>query len=172
MGVGETPAPVLYLCIGRFTGQAVNRISAVARVSRSKAVELWEGLARVHHCMTAALEADMMPQAGIPLGWYEVLVNLERAPGQILRFQDLARVSGITDSGASRRLEQMIKAGLIDRKTCPSDGRGVNAHLTKKGKAAYEKAHEVFLRSIERNIANHLQADEADAMHMALSRLP
>ena len=142
------------------------------KVSRAKAVELYEGLARVHHCMTAALEADMLPQAGIPLGWYEVLAHLDRAPGEMLRFQDLARVAGITDSGASRRLEQMIKAGLIDRKTCPTDRRGVNAHLTKKGKAAYEKAHVVFLRSVERNIASYLQPEEADAMHQALSRLP
>lgn len=142
------------------------------KVSRAKAVELWEGLSRVHGCMTAALEADMLPQAGIPLGWYEVLSHLGRAPGQMLRFQDLAREAGITDSGASRRLEQMIKAGLIDRQTCPSDRRGVNAHLTKKGKAAYERAHVVFLRSVERNIASHLQPDEAEAMHLALSRLP
>ena len=142
------------------------------RVSRAKAVELWEGLARVHHCMTAALEADMLPQGGIPLGWYEVLAHLNDAPGEILRFQDLARVAGITDSGASRRIEQMIKAGLIDRKTCPTDRRGVNAHMTKKGRAAFEKAHTVFLRSVERNIASHLQPDEAAAMHQALSRLP
>jgi DNA-binding MarR family transcriptional regulator len=144
----------------------------VERVSRAKAVELWEGLARVHHCMTAALEADMLPQGGIPLGWYEVLAHLNDAPGEILRFQDLARVAGITDSGASRRIEQMIKAGLIDRKTCPTDRRGVNAHMTKKGRAAFEKAHTVFLRSVERNIASHLQPDEAAAMHQALSRLP
>ena len=55
---------------------------------------------------------------------------------------------GITDSGASRRIEQMIKAGLIDRHSCPADRRGVYAHLTEKGKAAYEKAYAVFVRSL------------------------
>jgi len=37
---------------------------------------MWEGLARVHSSMTAALEHDMVPEAGMPLAWYEVLLNL------------------------------------------------------------------------------------------------
>jgi DNA-binding MarR family transcriptional regulator len=146
-------------------------MSAVAKVSRTKAVQVWEGLARAHSSLTSALEKDMLPEAGIPLVWYEVLRNLSRAPQESMRFQDLARVAGITDSGASRRLDQMIKADLIDRLSCPTDGRGVYAHLTPKGKAAFEKAHVVFLRSLERNLSSHLQPDEAEQIQAALARL-
>jgi DNA-binding MarR family transcriptional regulator len=89
----------------------------------------------------------------------------------MLRFQDLARIEGLTDSGASRRLNQMINAGLIDRHSCPTDRRGVYAHLTDKGRETYEKAHTVFLRSLERNLGSHLQPGEADLVHAALSRL-
>ena len=42
-------------------------MSAVSKVSRAKAVQLWEGLARAHSTMTAALEKDMLPEAGVPL---------------------------------------------------------------------------------------------------------
>ena len=101
--------------------------------------------------MTAALERDMVPEAGMPLAWYEVLLHLSRAPGGMLRYQDLAHVAGITNSGASRRLEQMTKAGLIERRSCPTDRRGVFAHLTAKGEAGFKKAHRVFLNSLERN---------------------
>jgi DNA-binding MarR family transcriptional regulator len=65
----------------------------------------------------------------------------------------------------------MIKADLIDRLSCPTDGRGVYAHLTPKGKAAFEKAHVVFLRSLERNLSSHLQPDEAEQIQAALARL-
>ncbi|TAN34640.1 MarR family transcriptional regulator [bacterium] len=146
-------------------------MSAVTKVSQTKAVQVWEGLARLHSTMTAALEQDMLPKAGIPLGWYQVLAHLHHAPGAMLRFQDLARVAGITDSGASRRLEQMIKARLIDRRSCPTDRRGVYAHLTERGTAAYEKAHAVFLRSLNRNLGSQLEPDEADVMNAALSRI-
>ncbi len=89
----------------------------------------------------------------------------------MLRFQDLARIEGITDSGVSRRLNQMIKAGLIDRHSCPTDRRGVFAHLTEKGSEAYEKAHAVFLRSLDRNLATLLKPGEAEAVSAALGRL-
>jgi DNA-binding MarR family transcriptional regulator len=146
-------------------------MSAVSKVSQAKAVRLWEGLSRVHTTMTAAIERDMLPEAGMPLGWYEVLAHLSRAPQGLMRYQDLAKVSGITDSGASRRLEQMVRAGLIDRQSCPTDRRGVYAHLTPAGRAGFEKAHAVFLRSLNRNLGRHLESGEADAVNAALSRL-
>jgi DNA-binding MarR family transcriptional regulator len=143
----------------------------VAKLSGAKAVQLWEGISRAHNSMTAAIEKEMLPKTGINLGWYEVLAHLRAAPNAMLRFQDLARIEGITDSGASRRLNQMIKAGLIDRHSCPTDRRGVYAHLTDKGRAAYEKAHTVFLRSLDDNLGTILEPGEAEAVSAALSRL-
>jgi DNA-binding MarR family transcriptional regulator len=146
-------------------------MSAVSKVSQAKAVQLWEGLARAHSTMTAAIERDMQPDAGMPLAWYEVLAHLSRAPEGVMRYQDLAKVAGISDSGASRRLEQMVKAGLIDRQSCPTDRRGVFAHMTPAGHAGFERAHAVFLRSLHRNLGRHLESGEAETMSDALSRL-
>jgi DNA-binding MarR family transcriptional regulator len=149
----------------------MNRITPVTRLTGTKAVQLWEGIARAHSSMTSAIEKDMLPKTGIPLAWYEVLAHLRRAPNEMLRFQDLARIEGLTDSGASRRLNQMIKAGLIDRHSCPTDRRGVYAHLTEKGRTAYEKAHTVFLHSLDRNLSTLLEPGEAEAVSTALARL-
>lgn len=146
-------------------------MSPVSKVSRAKALELWEVLCRAHGAMRAAIEKDMTPDAGMPTAWYEVLLHLTRAPQGLMRYQDLAKVAGLSDSGASRRLEQMVNAGLIDRQSCPSDRRGVYAHITAAGQAGFEKAHAVFLRSLERNLASHLEPDDADAMSAALARL-
>ena len=143
----------------------------MARLSGAKAEQVWEEILRAHCSVTAAIEKDLLPQTGLQLGWYQVLAHLSHAPNSMLRFQDLARVAGITDSGASRRLNQMIKAGFIDRHLCDSDRRGVYAHLTEKGKHAYTKAHAVFLKSLDRNLSTHLQPGEADAVHAALARL-
>ena len=140
-------------------------------VSQAKAVQLWDGLARAHSSMSAALERDMVPEAGMPLAWYEVLRHLSDASGGMLRYQELARVAGITNSGASRRLDQMTKAGLIERRSCPTDRRGVFAHITGKGETAFSRAHAVFLRSLERNFGSQVQPQEADVISAALSRL-
>jgi DNA-binding MarR family transcriptional regulator len=143
----------------------------VPKLTSAKAEQVWEGILKAHCSMTAAIEKDLFPKTGLQLGWYQVLAHLSHAPNSMLRFQDLARVAGITDSGASRRLNQMIKAGLIDRHLCESDRRGVYAHLTDKGKSAYTKAHAVFLRSLDRNLGSQLHPGEADLVQAALSKL-
>jgi DNA-binding MarR family transcriptional regulator len=143
------------------------------KATRSSNVEqIWEGLARVHSSMTAALEHDMVPEAGMPLAWYEVLLNLSRSPGGMMRYQDLARVAGITNSGASRRLEQMTRAGLIERRSCPTDRRGVFAHMTTKGQAAFKTAYKIFVNSLERNLGTMLKQGDAELISAALSKLP
>lgn len=143
----------------------------MAKLTGNKAEQVWEGISRAHCSMAAAIEKDMLPKVGIQLGWYEVLSQLNQSPDGRLRFQDLARVVGISDSGASRRLNQMLKAGLIERILCPSDRRGVYAHLTDKGRTTYAKAHAVFVRSLERAMGNQLESDEAEFVREALSRL-
>ena len=140
-------------------------------VSETSGTKLWEGLTRAHHVMTAALEKDMLPEAGMPLAWFEVLHHLSSAPDGAMRFQELARVSGITDSGASRRLDQMIKAGLIERRSCPTDRRGVFAHITARGAAAYKRGHAVFVRSLRRNLVSQLEPQEIEALRASLERL-
>ena len=142
----------------------------MAKHTGNNAEQVWEGISRAHCSIAAAIEKDMLPKAGIALGWYEVLAHLSQAPDRRLRFQDLARVVGISDSGASRRLDQMIKAGLIERFVCASDRRGVYALLSDKGRQTYTKAHAVFVRSLERNL-RQLEPGEAELVHTALSRL-
>src|SRR5713226_6099240 len=153
--------------------QAPPTISAVKRATRSATVaQVWEGVARAHVSMSAALERDLVPDAGMPLAWYEVLLHLSRAPDGMMRYQDLARVAGITNSGASRRLEQMTRAGLIERRSCPTDRRGVFAHMTPKGEAGFKTAQRVFLNSLERNFGASLKPGDAELISSALSKLP
>ena len=148
------------------------RICAVKSGARSSSVaKMWEGLTRAYSSMSAAIERDMVPEAGMPLAWYEVLLHLSRSEGGMMRYQELAKVAGITNSGASRRLEQMTKAGLIERRSCATDRRGVFAHVTLKGEAAFAKAHSVFVSSLESNFGGKLKAGEADQISAALSRL-
>jgi DNA-binding MarR family transcriptional regulator len=66
----------------------------------------------------------------------------------------------------------MTKAGLIERRSCPTDRRGVFAHITTKGEAAFKTAHKVFLSSLERNLGTGLKPGDAELITAALSKLP
>ena len=149
----------------------MNTMCDVTKASQARALEVWECLSRMHASISAALEREMPPQAGITLGWYVVLAKLKQAPGEMLRFQNLAHEAGLTESGASRRLEQMLKAGLIERLSCPTDKRGVYAHITVIGNRAYAKAHAVFVASLDRNLGRQLRGADAEEIQAALSRL-
>src|ERR1051326_1769961 len=123
----------------------------MARTTAGDTTRLWECLSHAHNLMISALEKDFVPQAGMPLAWFEVLHRLSVAPDGLLRYQDVARDLGISDSGASRRLDQMTRAGLIDRQSCPTDRRGVYAHITGKGRESFKRANAVFVRSLKKN---------------------
>jgi DNA-binding MarR family transcriptional regulator len=151
---------------------AARTIGAVKKARTSNVAQVWEGVERAHSTMSAALERDMLPEAGMPLAWYEVLLHLSRAEGGLMRYQDLARCAGISNSGASRRLEQMTRSGLIERRLCATDRRGVFAHITTRGEAAFAKAHNVFLGSLERNFGASLKAEDAEVISATLSKLP
>src|SRR5260370_1060631 len=117
------------------------------------------------------LNATLEGRVPDPMGGGKELLSLTRSPGGLMRYQALARVAGVSNIGASRRLEQMTKAGLIERRSSPTDRRGVFAHISAKGEAPYKTAHKVFLTSLERNFGTALKKADAELISAALPRL-
>jgi len=60
---------------------------------------------------------------------------------------------------------------LIDRLSCPTDRRGVFAHITPHGTAAYNRGHAVFARSLRRNLTSQLEPKEIESLRATLDRL-
>ena len=52
-------------------------------------VEAFGAFLRAHAVVLRRLEDDLEGGGGVPLGWYDVLLTLERAPGRRLRMQEL-----------------------------------------------------------------------------------
>jgi DNA-binding MarR family transcriptional regulator len=84
--------------------------------------------------LTAALEGDLAP-FGITLGDYEVLVRLSESEDERLRMCDLATALQLSPSGLTRRLDGLVKSGLVERIASPSDRRVMFAALTPAGHA-------------------------------------
>lgn len=66
---------------------------------------------------------------------FEVLIRLARNPGRRLRMSDLALQTTLSASGLTRVVDRLVKAGLVERQSCPSDRRGSFAVLTDEGEA-------------------------------------
>ena len=131
----------------------------------------WRLLLEAHAAVVDRLGRELEAECGLPLTWYDVLLQLSSAPGGRLRMRDLARAVLLSRSGLTRLVDRMETAGMVDREAHPSDGRGANAVLTPAGRAALRRAAPVHLRGIDAHFARHLSDADAAALGDVHSRV-
>src|SRR5437763_13481366 len=105
----------------------------------------WRGMLRVHSARVKALDAELMATHGLPLTSYEVLINLQAAPGRRRRMAELADGVLLSRSGTTRLVDRLERDGLLERSICDSDGRGCFAVLTDKGEELLARARATHL---------------------------
>ena len=113
--------------------------------------------------LTAALEADLAPH-GLTLGDYQVLVYLSEADEHALRMCDLATQLQLSPSGLTRRLDGLVRMGVVERRPSDLDRRVMLAVLTDHGRAYLEKVAPDHVESVRRHIIDLLDADDQAAM--------
>jgi len=72
---------------------------------------------RVHSALVKQLDAELSSAHKLPLSSYEVLLNLEAAPGQKRRMAELADSVLLSRSGMTRLVDRLEKDGLLRRDT-------------------------------------------------------
>ncbi|GAA2815341.1 MarR family winged helix-turn-helix transcriptional regulator [Crossiella cryophila] len=85
------------------------------------------------------LVEQQLRENGLSHPQYEVLVRLSEAGGE-LRMTELAEAAVTSKSGLSYQVAQLEKLGLVTRRSCPTDVRGVIAELTSAGWARLRAA--------------------------------
>lgn len=93
---------------------------------------------------------------------FSVLVALSEAQGRTLRLRELCEELGWDRSRASHQVTRMKKRGLLTKKKCPGDARGVLVSLTDEGMSHLEEAVPDHVETVRRLIFDHLDADRAD----------
>ncbi len=120
----------------------------------------WRGLLRVHSALVKALDAELLAGHDLPLTSYEVLINLQAAPGKRRRMAELADGVLLSRSGMTRLVDRLERDGLLVRDTCVSDGRGTFAVLTDKGEALLGEARRTHLDGVRERFLKHFERDE------------
>lgn len=129
----------------------------------------WRGMVEVFSDVRAALESDLLEQHGIGEGDYGVLVHLAEAPERAMRMCDLAGRLHLSPSGLTRRLDGLVRDGLVGRVPAPDDRRVTLAVLTPKGQRLLEAAAPDHVDSVRRHFLDHLTPAQlrhlGNAMH-------
>jgi DNA-binding MarR family transcriptional regulator len=111
--------------------------------------------------LAVRLEAQLR-EFGLDLGEYEILVRLSDAADHRVRMAELADSVQQSRSRLTHTVGRMEAAGLVERVSCPTDRRGVWAHLTDDGMALLESAAPAHVRSVRRYFVDAMtEADYA-----------
>jgi DNA-binding MarR family transcriptional regulator len=133
--------------------------------------EAWRALLTAHAVAIERIERELSEAGLPPLGWYDVLLELWRAPGGRLRMHELARAVVLSRSGLTRLVDRLEKAGLLRREPAPKDGRGSFAVLTDEGSRTREMMWPVYVEGIAKHFGAHISDEEAQVLARALGRI-
>ncbi len=131
----------------------------------------WRTFLEAHARVTDALAAELEDETGLPLSWYDVLVQLTEAPEHRLRMQDLARAVLLSKSGLTRLVDRMVAAGLVAREPCLDDRRGTFVCLLPEGTARLDGASPVHMRGVSQHFTSHLSEEDARELQSLLARV-
>jgi len=111
----------------------------------------WRAFLEAGSFVLKTLQREMEEEQHLPLAWFDVLAWLRNAPDGRLRMQVLADSIYLSNSGLTRLLNRMSRAGLVERQSCAQDRRGWYAVITTKGQEVLERAapgHEKGVQTI------------------------
>ena len=124
----------------------------------------WRGFLRVHSALAKQLDAELEAEHGLPLSSYDVLINLQRAPGRRLRMAELADAVLLSRSGMTRLVDRLERDGLLVRDTCASDARGCFAVLTQAGDELLARARPTHLDGVRAAFLAHLEPKDLEQL--------
>jgi DNA-binding MarR family transcriptional regulator len=130
----------------------------------------WRSYVETQSDLQTAIEADLQP-TGLNLGDYQVLVFLSEADGRRMRMCDLAELLQLSPSGLTRRLDGLVRKGLVQRVGSDLDRRVMLAVLTPDGLAELEAAAPTHVDSVRSRLVDLLDDDELEALDRIFTKV-
>ncbi|TDD43686.1 MarR family transcriptional regulator [Kribbella antibiotica] len=131
----------------------------------------WRTFLGVATVLNQQVEQQLKDTAGLSHPQYEVLARLSNAPDGELRMTELAGIALTSKSGLSYQVAQLEKAGLVQRRPCATDERGIVAVLTEAGWAKLRESAPNHLALVRSAFVESLSANEFAALTAAVDAL-
>lgn len=119
--------------------------------------------------LTEALNRQLETESDLSLSEYEVLVRLSESPGWTLRMSVLADELVHSRSRLTHTVHRMEQRGLVERRSCEADGRGVNCIMTTVGYERLRDAAPGHVRAVRRTLVDVLTPEQFAALGAAMA---
>lgn len=130
----------------------------------------WRNYVDCIGALDQVLEADLVG-FGLTMGDYEVLVRLSEADEHRMRMCDLAQQLRLSPSGLTRRLDGLVKSGVVARQPSADDRRVMLAVLTDDGFALLERVAPHHVASVRKHFIDLFNASELRALGTAFGKV-
>ncbi|MDH6117805.1 MarR family winged helix-turn-helix transcriptional regulator [Kitasatospora sp. GAS204B] len=131
----------------------------------------WRGFIAASSLVARRLEQQLKDDSGLSHTQYEILVHLSAVPEGELRMAELADRVVTSKSGLSYQVAQLEKAGLVGRRSCPSDVRGVFACLTERGREVLRAAAPGHVGAVRAALIDVLDREQLAVVAEALGEV-
>lgn len=121
---------------------------------------MWRAFSMAGRLIEGSLDRQLTRDADMGHAHYAILVTLSESTSGRARMGDLADFLQFSPSRLSHAVRRMERDGWITREACPTDGRGQEAVLTSKGRAAIERAAPGHVSEVRHLTFNVLTGDQ------------
>ncbi|MDR7309162.1 DNA-binding MarR family transcriptional regulator [Nocardioides luteus] len=123
----------------------------------------WRALMMGMTLLEDRLDADLRAQFDLSLPEYEILVRLSENDGA-MRMAQLADSLAHSRSRVTHTITRMERAGLVERRNSPEDGRGVVAMLSEQGFELLRQAAHVHVTGVRDYLIDLVSEDDFAAL--------
>lgn len=133
--------------------------------------QAWRALLRANSTLVNKIDRALEDRHNLGLPDYEVLTHLASAGNRSLRMTELAREVLLSPSGLTRRLDSLVKGAYVERRPCPSDGRGLLAVITPSGENKLLEMTPTYATTIREHFLNCLSREQIQNLTSALEMI-
>ncbi|GLY27261.1 MarR family transcriptional regulator [Kineosporia sp. NBRC 101731] len=126
--------------------------------------EAWLALVRLMFKLPAALDAQLLRDAGLNLFEYLVLSMLSMEANRTLGLSELATLVSGSPSRLSNVIKRLEKRGLVNREPDPANARYAHAVLTDAGYELVVGAAPGHVAAVRRFVIDGLNGDQVRAL--------
>ena len=142
-----------------------------AGADQQSRLNAWDAFLVAHAALEPILNRELEAAVGLPLRWFDVLLQLHAMPHKRLSMTDLANAVLLSKSGLTRLVDRIEQAVLVERASAPGDRRSLLIVLTPNGEKTLKRAAPIHEDGIRRHFAAYIKDSEAAAVESALGRI-
>jgi len=131
---------------------------------------LWVAFLVAHSCVVRRLERDL-EAAGVSFSDHQALIAIGAAGEQGIRMSDLSEHVLLTRSAVTRLVDRLTRDGLVERRECAEDKRGMFVCLTNAGREHVRRVAPIHLRGMRESFFDRIPPDSRKGFLEALQAI-